>query len=188
MRPLTQLAAEARSLGREKFLARYAHPFLVLSTPTPDETPTFTPTTPAPIAIPPMAMLETTDGEEIPAIPAPTLPGVPSPVDPGALAFPVTKSDRNPFAHMITIGRARNNDIIIEAQFVSKVHAVIETAAAGYTLRDHASKNGTLLDGRRLVGEERAPLANGARIQLAPGISLGFWTPQELFEILGKRA
>ena len=37
MRPLTQLAAEARGLGRERFLARYTHPFLVLSTPTPDE-------------------------------------------------------------------------------------------------------------------------------------------------------
>ena len=46
----------------------------------------------------------------------------------------------------ITIGRSNQNDIQINSEFVSRVHARIITSAAGAVIEDVSSKNGVLLD------------------------------------------
>lgn len=180
MRALSVVKAEAESLGKKAFLAKNAHPFLVLATPAADETPAFASTAVVP--------LEILDGETDEVALTQASPPTSSLLDdPGAIAFEVVKSDRNPFADMITIGRAKTNDIVIDAMVISKVHAVIQAEGAGWVVGDHKSTNGTCLDGRRLAPTERAALVDGSRITLAPGVSLGFWTAEGLFSLLAGR-
>jgi pSer/pThr/pTyr-binding forkhead associated (FHA) protein len=46
----------------------------------------------------------------------------------------------------ITIGRSKQNDIQINSEFVSRVHARIITDDTGAVIEDVSSKNGVLLD------------------------------------------
>ena len=56
----------------------------------------------------------------------------------------------NPFANMITIGRAANNDIVLAEGSVSKFHAFLRTTEGGLLLVDADSSNGTYVNGTRL--------------------------------------
>jgi pSer/pThr/pTyr-binding forkhead associated (FHA) protein len=64
---------------------------------------------------------------------------------PGAQVFRVAKdaASTNPFATMITLGRARNNDIVVPAEGVSNFHAYFSQGADGWTVSDAKSRNGT---------------------------------------------
>jgi serine phosphatase RsbU (regulator of sigma subunit)/pSer/pThr/pTyr-binding forkhead associated (FHA) protein len=62
--------------------------------------------------------------------------------------IPVTK-DR------IRIGRSRDNDVFLPDQWLSRVHAEIRSRDDAFFLADMESKNGTLLNGARLLGEQR---------------------------------
>jgi len=68
------------------------------------------------------------------------------------------------------IGRAADNDIVIEDELVSKSHAVIDRVKLeggenlyGYTLRDLGSTNGTFINGESV---QQATLWNGDMIRL----------------------
>ena len=52
----------------------------------------------------------------------------------------------------ITIGRDGSNSIVLSHPGVSRYHAVIEKQGSDFILRDSNSKNGTLLNGQRVVG------------------------------------
>jgi hypothetical protein len=55
-----------------------------------------------------------------------------------------------------TVGRAQDNDVVIEDSYVSRRHCAILVHASNYCeLHDTASKNGTYLNGRRLAGPTR---------------------------------
>lgn len=90
-----------------------------------------------------------------------------TPVDPDQEVLPVVKSDRNPFAGIITVGRAQNNDVILGSVQVSKVHAFIRQRGDEWIISDNSSKNGTLLRGQRLVAKAERPLAPGDELQFA---------------------
>lgn len=61
------------------------------------------------------------------------------------------------------LGRSATNDLPFPAdQSLSREHLVFERAPGGWTVRDLASRNGTLLNGSRLGGA--APLKHGDRI------------------------
>jgi pSer/pThr/pTyr-binding forkhead associated (FHA) protein len=97
-------------------------------------------------------------------------------VEPTTRVYALVKSDRNPFRQMLTIGRASNNDIIIDSPAVSKVHAYIAIAEDGaHSIADQRSRNGTHVDGKRLADRETVPLADGVRIQLADGVVLAYY-------------
>lgn len=87
---------------------------------------------------------------------------------PDALIKPVTKSDRNPFAGVITIGRAANNDVAIESPQVSKVHAWVRGPAGRLKLSDNASTNGTTIDGVQLAPKIDHALRPGAEVRFGP--------------------
>ncbi len=55
----------------------------------------------------------------------------------------------------ITIGRSRENDIFLPDQWLSRHHAEIRRDGDNFALRDLGSKNGTLLNGTRIAGEQR---------------------------------
>ncbi len=64
----------------------------------------------------------------------------------------------------LTLGRAPDNDVILEDPYVDPHHAVLEVGAGGVRLRDLDSLNGAWLDGRRRVRETR--LDGGQSVQL----------------------
>lgn len=140
--PLDEFWPLLRALSREAFLAEYPHPFL----------------------------LQITEGTSRPAMEFHTLHDVSrSRIE--AMADPeagVGASSRvyglrkftAQFAGKITVGRSKNNDVMVDEPRVSKLHAYITAAGATYTLIDAESSNGTFHNGARLPPLGRAPLAN----------------------------
>jgi len=84
----------------------------------------------------------------------------------GASLVPLVKSDRNPYANFIFVGRASTCDVILRDASVSKSHAVFEhdPATRAWRVRDNRSHNGTWVDGKRLRGRMSVPLASGVSI------------------------
>jgi len=66
-------------------------------------------------------------------------------------------SDRNLFKTLVTVGRAKNNDIVFMFPSVSKIHAVFHQIDEEWFLEDRNSSNGTFINGIPVVsGEPRA--------------------------------
>jgi hypothetical protein len=71
------------------------------------------------------------------------------------LVYPIVWTGRSPYPRMITVGRTRNNDIVLPDESVSKFHAffrepeAVEAAgeAKAMLLQDAGSRNGTLFNG-----------------------------------------
>lgn len=91
----------------------------------------------------------------------------------------------NAFDMMVTIGRARNNDIELRAQDVSKVHAYVMFAPSGQaSIMDAGSTYGTFVRGRQLrAREERVTLAPGDEVKLG-SVVMHFHTPASFFDYL----
>lgn len=64
-----------------------------------------------------------------------------------------------------TIGRASENTITIEDDFLSSTHACIIKKRNNYYIKDNHSTNGTMLNGKRL-GKRAARLKHGDQIHL----------------------
>ncbi len=62
-----------------------------------------------------------------------------------------------------TLGRHRNNDIVISDAKVSSFHARIDRREAGFSLVDLKSRNGSYVNGKRI---ETAPLKTGDELRL----------------------
>lgn len=65
---------------------------------------------------------------------------------------------------LITIGRSRDNDIFLPDQWLSRTHAAVRTEGDVHYVKDLGSKNGTLVNGRKL--EEEHLLRHGDVITL----------------------
>src|SRR2546421_5758808 len=64
-----------------------------------------------------------------------------------------------------SLGKARSNDIVLRSDpTVSRMHAVLERFAGGWCVRDLAARNGTFVNGQRLLGDCR--LRSGDEIRL----------------------
>jgi hypothetical protein len=73
------------------------------------------------------------------------------------------------FSGRISLGRARNKDLSLRSQNISKLHAWFEYDAAGTLMvADAGSKNGTKVGGVRLVAREMVPIAYGTEIRFGP--------------------
>lgn len=76
--------------------------------------------------------------------------------------FPVTKSPGNPWPERISVGRARNNDIVILDNSVSKLHGhFVEAGAGELALVDAGSRNGTKVGSERLKPSEPRVVTSG---------------------------
>jgi hypothetical protein len=71
-------------------------------------------------------------------------------------SFPLSKDSA-------TLGRHRNNDVVITDPKVSSFHARIDRNADGHTILDLKSRNGTFVNGRRV---ENAPLKTDDEIRV----------------------
>lgn len=56
-------------------------------------------------------------------------------------------------AERMTIGTLESNDVVVEADGVSRVHAVFEQLGDAWCVRDLGSRNGTFVNGGRIIGE-----------------------------------
>lgn len=65
----------------------------------------------------------------------------------------------------VTLGTDSSNDISVESPSLSGVHAVFERFGAAWTVRDLGSRNGTFVNGERIIGERA--LRDGDELLLA---------------------
>ncbi len=159
-RALGALAAACRNMGKGAFLATYQAPFLIQMTETAEKATSFA-------TIAPEAHQAAT-----------TL---------GLYAYQVAKRPgANAFTQMITLGRTRNNDIIVEEGSVSKYHANFKKEASGrWTLTD-VSTNGVRVDGAKIPKDKPIVLHSGARLVLADGVELLYLEPSDALDHLQR--
>jgi len=53
----------------------------------------------------------------------------------------------------MTVGTLESNDVVVDADGVSRVHAVLERFGDRWCVRDLGSRNGTFVNGERIIGE-----------------------------------
>jgi hypothetical protein len=53
----------------------------------------------------------------------------------------------------MTLGTLESNDVVVEGDGVSRVHAVLERFGDTWCVRDLGSRNGTFVNGGRIIGE-----------------------------------
>ncbi len=73
----------------------------------------------------------------------------------------------------LTLGRAKDCDVVLPERQVSRHHARIERDASGFIIRDLGSKNGTFINGEPVRGRPYR-LRDGDEIELAGVLQLGF--------------
>jgi len=77
---------------------------------------------------------------------------------------PIQKRDSSSFLQHVSVGRARNHDIVLRHDTVSKFHAWFELSAdTGLMVKDMDSTNHTYVDGTRI--EKRAKVEPGQTVR-----------------------
>ena len=114
-------------------------------------------------------------------------------LDPGsergaAVAIEVVKGSLpNAFPFGVTIGHAENNDVVVRHPLVSRFHAYVQQQANRKRfLVDTGSKNGTWLDGQRLVPSRPAELPSFAVLRLGQ-LELTYLEPEQLAGWLARQ-
>ncbi len=79
----------------------------------------------------------------------------------------------------VTLGRAPENDLVIDDATLSRTHLVFRRDAGGWTVQDAGSRNGSSLDGASL-GATRARIAPGSLLE-AGAVRLTFYDAASLF-------
>ncbi len=113
---------------------------------------------------------------------AKTVPSMKALQDKPAKASPhviwITKTNRNPFLMMVTVGRTGNNDIVLDDITVSKVHAYfVRHPGDRWMVHDQRSTNGTFV-GEMKVPVEGAPVGDGQRVSFGSHHGFRFHTPR----------
>jgi hypothetical protein len=154
---------------KRRFLAKFPHPFLLVDLAAPKNTgkdyATF------PVA---SKREKSTEFEA-------TLHGVST-----LIVMPVVKSSRNTFRDKITVGRSDNNDLIIQHNSVSKLHAFFrkDPCAERFSIYDAGSSFGTLVNGKAATPENGCELESGDTILFAMGISSNFFTSADFHDYM----
>jgi len=138
---------ELRKWGVEAFSGRYNHPFLLLAEEPENPADCINPRTD-----------EVTNHEIRTAAKRKVLHSL------DTLVIGLAKSDRNAFDSKVTVGRAKNNDVIIRSPEISKLHAVFAQGDDGvWYVTDMGSANGTLVNSLP-VGEKPVEVKSGDKI------------------------
>jgi hypothetical protein len=100
-------------------------------------------------------------------------PGVARPSDAakslsGLLVYPIRHTGRSPFPRIVTVGRTKNNDIVLADISISKFHAFFKEEDGGLSVADGESRNGTFVDGQRALTTKQGKatqLKGGSRVK-----------------------
>jgi hypothetical protein len=69
--------------------------------------------------------------------------------------FAIAKAPGNPYSDRISVGRARNCDVVVRDSSVSKLHAHVRPTADGnFEVIDLGSQNGTAINGRIVAANQ----------------------------------
>lgn len=98
--------------------------------------------------------------------------------------FPLVKKPGASFPDRITIGRTQNNDLEIIDHSVSRFHAYVRQAGAGWVVADAGSKNGSWLRGAALEPRREQQLPSKAVLRLGE-VDLTFFVASDLYAALG---
>ena len=163
-RPFYQWQEELRRLGPEGFLAAHTAPFLVVYDPLPELEGE-------------EAVFET--GKLAALRPNRTTPRRPAT---GSLVMTVGKSVKvgNVFPGMITVGRARNNDVVLPSREVSSFHAWFSHEGGTWKVCDAESSNGTTVEGAPAL--KPLPVPTGAEVCFAR-VRCRFFLPPGFVEL-----
>jgi hypothetical protein len=93
-------------------------------------------------------------------------PGVTPPVVDTSLGIVSVEKDpqSNAFSLMITLGRAKNNDLVVPDRRISSCHAYFRWIGKRLMLTDSNSTNGTRVNGIQLTGERSVELRSTATV------------------------
>src|SRR5581483_7527233 len=156
-----ELVARAQHLSREKFIAERTAPVLLLfsggAAPSDPST------------------AKTTAGF------ATVIPGVTSQAHapkPLKIYEVAKRKGANAFDHMITLGRAPNNDIVLLDASVSKFHLSFTRREEAWLVTD-SSTHGTWLGGAKLERGVATPIESAAALSLARSVALRFLSPED---------
>ena len=96
------------------------------------------------------------------------------------------KASRN--KSIITLGRVKENDIMITSRDVSKFHAYLEVKDDGWYIYDQHSTNGTTADGKP-VGkvDPFGPFTAQTAILLGEAVKMFFHNPQSMWKQIRSR-
>ena len=76
------------------------------------------------------------------------------------LVYPVKNTGRSPFPRIVTVGRTKNNDIVLADVSISKFHAFFKEEGGAFVLSDGESRNGTFVEGQRVpTSKQGKPVA-----------------------------
>src|ERR1041385_3700072 len=64
----------------------------------------------------------------------------------------------------LTVGKDPSNSIALDDATVSRMHVAFERYPAGWSVRDLDSRNGTFVNGRRILAEQRLRSGDDIRI------------------------
>jgi hypothetical protein len=126
----------ARRKTRAQFVAALPNPFLVLSS---DHA-----------ALSPLQFRTVVAAPNEPREPA-APSSAPSSGPPSVEILEVCKSPGNPYLDRISVGRARNCDVVLRDASVSKLHGHFRTAPGKLELVDSGSHNGTRVNGHSIA-------------------------------------
>jgi hypothetical protein len=164
---LATLKAQARGLSREEFGEVHPHPLLVDFGSVPGHG--------RELGVPAVTAVIELRPRSSPSVAA----------APSLTVYEVRKrAGSNPFAGMVTLGRAPNNDIVVGYPAISAFHACFAERSPGeWTLTD-SSTNGTWLDGRRLMLRQAYPVPLGSTLRFASTVVMSFLAAREVYDML----
>ena len=101
----------------------------------------------------------------------------PSPFGPAAMVVELTGSER------VRVGRDSDHAVVIEHPSLSRLHAWFEHGPRGWRLVDAGSRNGTVVNGKRLSARQPVELGRSALIGFGE-VSAQFLSAEELMRSL----
>lgn len=154
MARLYEYISEVRKLSRTRFKEAYPYPFLVLRRAKKDRQASWTFKTQT-ISVNSATIGKLASQENLKI----------SPKIAEYEVFAITKAGTNPWPERISVGRARNNDVVLHDSSVSKLHAHFKISANNETLLvDAGSRNGTRVNDRKIASGDTADVGIGDSI------------------------
>lgn len=158
-RSLKEYRDERNMQGRQRFLAAYPWPVLLM----PNVATVAKPTGPSGSGF----MTKFQGGPTVPTgSPAKKPPLVPTE---SFLVIPIVKSEGHPFPDRIGVGRTKGTDITLLDRDVSKYHGYFSVAGERWSFTDVGSSNGTFIKGERLIPMEPTMIQDGMEIGFGNG-------------------